>query len=267
MNINVGDYVVYLKDQKFEDWINLKKSNPATKKGIWSVSSIRDNEVDLVGIASHNKFTTRIECITNIKLFPAYIDKNHYFTQASLNKYYGTDDHYFKGINPCAEILLESKSKTNWGTTLNEWNTFNPKNFGVSDVSYAVTNSAMQFENTTKRSSIKMKINNVIDSNVKSAKTGATVAMGKALNRVVKERLAPQLPFMVRGYADHVLADVVIANVAQFVVDNFVSNPKAKVAANAMMDAAMIDFMASFNLDQIVSDVLDSANFDLPSTL
>ena len=50
---------------------------------------------------------------------------------------------------------------------------------------------------------------------------------------------------------------------ASFAVQNFAqSNYKARVATDAMMQAAMQDFLKSFNIEQIIAEVLDTVNIN-----
>jgi len=106
----------------------------------------------------------------------------------------------------------------------------------------------------------KMKIENkIMQNNTKAAKAAAQLAAGNVLNKTIAAKVKPQLPMFVKGYADHPLANVVIANIAAFAVQNFAAdNAKAVWASNSMMIAAMAEFMQSFNLEKIVDEVLSS---------
>jgi len=109
------------------------------------------------------------------------------------------------------------------------------------------------------------KLSKVKDKNVTAAKGAAAQAAGKILNKTIKEKMKPHLPMMVRGYADHALADVMVANIFSFVADNYLSGDtqaKAQFASEAMLQAAMVDLVASFNLEKLVQDVL--SNVELP---
>jgi len=109
--------------------------------------------------------------------------------------------------------------------------------------------------------------NKIIDSNVEAAKAAGKITAGKALNKVLLKKVRPHLPLMARGYADHVLADVVVANIASFAVSNFATqNKKAAYAVEAMMQAAMVEFLATFNIEEIISEVLSTTDVELPDT-
>jgi len=96
-----------------------------------------------------------------------------------------------------------------------------------------------------------------VQANVEAAKIAAMITAGGVLNRTILEKVRPQLPMLVRGYTEHALADVLIANVAHFAIANFAgSNKEAQVATEAMMLAAMTQLTASFNIEDLISDIL-----------
>jgi len=103
-----------------------------------------------------------------------------------------------------------------------------------------------------------------VQANVEAAKIAAMITAGGVLNRTILEKVRPQLPMLVRGYTEHALADVLIANVAHFAIANFAgSNKEAQVATEAMMLAAMTQLTASFNIEDLISDILKDVK--LPS--
>ena len=106
-------------------------------------------------------------------------------------------------------------------------------------------------------------MNRLVNDNMNAAKTGAVLSAGTTLNRVVKDAVRNQVPRKYRKLLDTPFADIVVANVANVAVQNFAkTNRKAQVATNAMMEAAMVEFMNSFNLDKIISDTLQNVNLD-----
>ena len=103
------------------------------------------------------------------------------------------------------------------------------------------------------------------DANVSAAKVAATITAGKTLNALVANKITPQLPFMVKVYADTAIGRVVIANLADFSVKQFMgTNQKANMATEAMMQAAMLELADSFDLEGIVSELVDSVVLDIP---
>ena len=68
---------------------------------------------------------------------------------------------------------------------------------------------------------------------------------------------------MARGYADSALGEAVIANaVAAAIVHIAPNNEKAVLASQAMIDAAMLTFMTSFNLDEKIDELLSGIDMD-----
>ena len=103
------------------------------------------------------------------------------------------------------------------------------------------------------------KVKRTVNANVDAAKTAASITAGKTLNKIVADKVTPQLPLMVRGYAGTPLGTVVIANVADFAVKQFMPhNEKANIATDAMMQAAMVELLGSFDLEKIVNEVVSS---------
>ena len=107
-------------------------------------------------------------------------------------------------------------------------------------------------------------IKRTTDSNVDAAKVAATITAGKTLNSLVAQKITPQLPLLVRGYADTPVGRVVLANIADFAVKQFMANNvKANMATTAMMQAAMFELADSFDLEGIVNELVDSVALDV----
>lgn len=95
------------------------------------------------------------------------------------------------------------------------------------------------------------------DSNLSSAKLAAKLTLGKTANKSLAKVVKPKLPMMIRGYADHPLADVLIANLFSFAIkQKLPNNVKANYVAEAMLDAAMVSAADMLNIDEMVSDFI-----------
>lgn len=132
----------------------------------------------------------------------------------------------------------------------------------IKDVTEARENLTECNSTTATKSNNKGKIMKALDkvknNNLAAAKSAATLEVGKVLNKTLVSKIRPQLPMMVRGYAEHAFAEVVVANIASFAVANFASNnEKAVLATDAMMQAAMTEFVSSFNIETLIADLLD----------
>ena len=66
---------------------------------------------------------------------------------------------------------------------------------------------------------------------------------------------------MVRGYVDTAVGRVVIANLLNFAVSQYApGNRKAVIAADAAMQAAMLELVQSFNVGEMIDEVLKGVN-------
>ena len=101
------------------------------------------------------------------------------------------------------------------------------------------------------------------DANVSAGKVAATIATGKTINALVASKVVPQLPLMVKVYADTAIGTLVIANIVDFVVKQYMAdNRKANFASDAMMQAAMVELLAEFDFEVMIEDIL--SNVTLP---
>lgn len=130
--------------------------------------------------------------------------------------------------------------------------------------------AALTFTNTNTEDTIvnsnskNQMIDRTVTANTNAAKVAATLTAGRTLNSVVAKKIVPQLPFYAKGYADTALGRVVIANIADFAVKQFMTgNDKANMATNAMMQAAMLELAETFDFEGIVEDVLSNVSLDL----
>ena len=134
---------------------------------------------------------------------------------------------------------------------------------------YENTSIIYKYDNDeTNKEETKMseKMKEVIEVNADAAKMAAKIVAGNTLNTAVMEKVMPQLPMLVRGYAGTPLGNVVIANLVSFGVSNFMEgNDKAEWVADAMMVAAMTKALGSFNLEKILKDVIATAGVDIPT--
>jgi len=99
-------------------------------------------------------------------------------------------------------------------------------------------------------------VSTMVQANKKAATVAAKVTGGKVALKVVKDKIAPMLPIMVRGYLDTPLGDVMVANIA--IMANKYTNGQYKVlgvAAEAMTEAAYAKFFESFKLDEMLTDL------------
>lgn len=224
--IYLGEYVVSMSD------ITLLGS---VRKGIWNVAEeLADNKFKVVNIISHKNFITHKNKLLNIK----YLEYCGLINSSYLNA---------ESIAMYRSLIPQYNDK-------------------LDTLRYAVSEKSIHdLKRVTKKGNHEMAntVNKLVNKNAEAARQGALLAAGKTLNGVIKNKVVDQLPRKYRGLGNHALADVVIANIASFAVQNFASgNYKAQVATDAMMEAAMAEFFSSFNLEAIVSDALSTVNID-----
>lgn len=101
----------------------------------------------------------------------------------------------------------------------------------------------------------------VVNQNKEAAKLAAQLTAGNVLNERVVKLVKPQLPMLARGYAETELGKAVAANVAAAALIHFFpTNRKAVMAAEAMIASAMANFVASFDIEGTVNELLDGIN-------
>ncbi len=120
------------------------------------------------------------------------------------------------------------------------------------------TNTTETTGKTTMTTSIKKTATATLTTNKDAALLAAKVAVGKAGNKVITKAIKPKLPLMARGYADGVVGSLVAANVAQIAVNQFMpDNRKAKIIADAMVQAAMLDLLGEIDIEGMMDSMLD----------
>ena len=105
------------------------------------------------------------------------------------------------------------------------------------------------------------------DANTGAAKLAAKITVGNILNENVSKLIAPKLPMMVRGYADTPLGKAVIANAVSAALIHFApTNKNAQIAAEAMINSAMLEFAASFNIEAMINELIAGVDLSALST-
>ena len=105
---------------------------------------------------------------------------------------------------------------------------------------------------------IKDTIGVMVEGNKGAAKASAKRRAGNMLNDRIVGMIAPKLPYMARGYAESPLGKAMIANaVAGAIVHFGYTNEKLMLASDAMVTAAMDEFIGSFNLEAMINELVD----------
>ena len=230
MAYNINEIVLYVKNK---DTSALGK----TKKDVWIVRSI-------------------------------YYSYNNVYTLKSIsNSHKATFEAYDKDIMSVAELIKKGFSMKH---LINDaaYKTIMGRSMIQNKNDYLEAEADMKDKifkrNNVKEINMSNKVKQQIDANVSAGKVAASITAGKTLNNILIDKIKPQLPLMLKGYADTPLGTVVVANIADVAVKQFMPyNKKANLATKAMMEAAMVDMLASFDLEKMVNEVINSV--ELPA--
>jgi hypothetical protein len=96
------------------------------------------------------------------------------------------------------------------------------------------------------------------EANKGAGKTATAIIAGNIINDRLAKIITPKAPIMVRGYLDSPFGKAVVSNaVAAALIHFFPGNKKIQVATSAMIEAAMVEFSSSFNIEEMVDELLD----------
>lgn len=100
-------------------------------------------------------------------------------------------------------------------------------------------------------------MNTIATQNKTAAKSAAIDAVGRAGNTAVITAIKPHLPMMIKGYAEHPMANIIAANLVNAAVQQTgVGGEKGRIVANAMIQSAYLDLARNFDIEKIVEDFL-----------
>lgn len=105
------------------------------------------------------------------------------------------------------------------------------------------------------------KVTAIVTANKTAAQNAAKIEAGTIAINKLASLLAPKMPFGTSGYLKTPLGKVVLANVVNFAIQQYAANnPKAKVIGEAVMDAAALELVQSFNVGAMIDDLIGSVN-------
>ncbi|ULG01979.1 MAG: hypothetical protein [Enterobacteria phage RP5] len=120
---------------------------------------------------------------------------------------------------------------------------------------HAVNSNAQTTENKGKNTMTK--IANIVAANKSAVVNAAKLEAGKIALTQITKVAAKKAPFMIKGYIDTPIGRVVIANLLSVAVDQYApSNQKAKAVAGAAMEAAMLEMVQSFNIAEMIDEMV-----------
>ena len=103
------------------------------------------------------------------------------------------------------------------------------------------------------------KVTAVVASNKAAGTVAARLKAGSVLNTAAISAIKKSkvVPMMLRGYLDSPFAPLVVANLAMFAT-TYTTNPKAKQAAQLMMDAAALTLANQVDIESIVASLIEN---------
>ena len=116
---------------------------------------------------------------------------------------------------------------------------------------------------------LKQTANVLASANVEAAKASASIIAGNILVDKMYRMVEPKLPMMVRMAVQSSpdIAKIVLANAAAGALIKFAPyNEKAQLAANAMIQASMLKFAQSFNIEQTINELLEGVDLSALQT-
>ena len=107
----------------------------------------------------------------------------------------------------------------------------------------------------------------MLESNKVAAKAATSIVAGNVINDRLVKLVKPQLPIYARSYLETKLGQALVANAAAAAIINIMpTNEKAVLAAEAMINAAMLNFTLSFNIQDKINELLDGISMDMLRT-
>lgn len=131
----------------------------------------------------------------------------------------------------------------------------------VDNIEKHTVNSNTQSVNTqtteNKGKNTMTKIANIVAANKSAVVNAAKLEAGKIALTQITKVAAKKAPFMIKGYIDTPIGRVVIANLLSVAVDQYApTNQKAKAVAGAAMEAAMLEMVQSFNIAEMIDEMV-----------
>lgn len=118
----------------------------------------------------------------------------------------------------------------------------------------------------SRRLTIKETASALVGANTSAVKLSAKITIGNTLNDRVAAIVVPKLPMMVQMMAksNPAITKAILANTVSAAIMNLApTNEKALLAADAMINAAMLEFVGSFNIEQMINEALNGLDLSV----
>lgn len=117
--------------------------------------------------------------------------------------------------------------------------------------------SSANAQTTENKGNIMSKVSSIVAANKSAVVNAAKLEAGKIALTQITKVAAKKAPFMIKGYIDTPIGRVVIANLLSVAVDQYApTNAKAKAVAGAAMEAAMLEMVQSFNIAEMIDEMV-----------
>lgn len=118
----------------------------------------------------------------------------------------------------------------------------------------------------SRRLTIKETASALVGANTSAVKLSAKITIGNTLNDRISAMIVPKLPAMVGMIAksNPAITKAILANAVSAAIMNLApTNEKALLAADAMINAAMLEFVGSFNIEAMINDALNGLDLSV----
>lgn len=118
----------------------------------------------------------------------------------------------------------------------------------------------------SRRLTIKETASALVGANTSAVKLSAKITIGNTLNDRISAMIVPKLPAMVGMIAksNPAITKAILANAVSAAIMNLApTNDKALLAADAMINAAMLEFVGSFNIEAMINDALNGLDLSV----
>jgi hypothetical protein len=96
-----------------------------------------------------------------------------------------------------------------------------------------------------------------LNANKEAVITAGKLVAGKAINKKLIKLIKPKLPMFMKGYADSPFAALVSANLVGIAIKHYApNNTKAIQVADLMLEAAALEAIESFNIEDLIDKLL-----------
>jgi hypothetical protein len=103
------------------------------------------------------------------------------------------------------------------------------------------------------KSTMKNSLATVAGKNKEALRVAAQIEIGNVLLKQVKKVMKPKVPTILKGYVDTPIFEILIANSAAIALQHFApDNKKAAMAADALIQSAMVNMAQSLKIDKLV---------------